>query len=208
MSGGVAFERLFFGEGPALRHGLLGERRRSGGAVSASVRAYAAMSSAAFFAVVSSIPPPPPDTGCAAPMCVPGAIAATSAAIVMMNPADAARLPDGADEDRNRRPGRDHLRDDVARRVDEAAGRAQGEDDERGMLGIGTVDRVDHVLRGNGMDDAVDFCGVDDLGLEPCPGEAGCWAANLEPRTRTAAHSTRHQKPGTRNCRPITASVY
>ena len=29
-------------------------------------------------------------------MCVPGAIAATSAAIVRMNPADAARAPDGA----------------------------------------------------------------------------------------------------------------
>jgi hypothetical protein len=39
---------------------------------------------------------PPPDTGCAAPIWVPGAIAAMSAAIVMMNPAEAARAPDGA----------------------------------------------------------------------------------------------------------------
>ena len=36
-----------------------------------------------------------PDTGCAAPMLVPGAMAATSAATVMRNPADAARAPDG-----------------------------------------------------------------------------------------------------------------
>ena len=53
------------------------------------------MSSAAFFELVSSIVAPPPDTGWAAPMWVPGAIAATSAAIVMMNPADAARPPEG-----------------------------------------------------------------------------------------------------------------
>ena len=59
------------------------------------MRAYAATSSAAFFAIVSSIFSPPPATGCAAPMCVPGAIAATSAAIVRMKPADAARAPAG-----------------------------------------------------------------------------------------------------------------
>ena len=70
------------------------------------------MSSAAFFAIVSSIFSPPPSTGWAAPMCVPGAIAATSAAIVRMKPAEAARAPDGRDEDRDRRPGRDHARDD------------------------------------------------------------------------------------------------
>ncbi len=39
---------------------------------------------------------PPPSTGWAAPMCVPGAIAAMSAAIVRMKPAEAARAPDGA----------------------------------------------------------------------------------------------------------------
>ena len=33
-------------------------------------------------------------------MCVPGAMAATSAAMVSMKPADAARAPDGRDEDR------------------------------------------------------------------------------------------------------------
>ena len=62
---------------------------------SASVRTYAAASDAAFCDVVSSIFSPEPETGCAAPACVAGAIAATSAAIRRMNPADAARAPDG-----------------------------------------------------------------------------------------------------------------
>ncbi len=47
-----------------------------------------------FFDITSSIWPIPA-TGCAAPMLVPGAIAATSAATVMMKPAEAARAPDG-----------------------------------------------------------------------------------------------------------------
>ena len=63
---------------------------------SASERTYAAVSDVAFFASVSSIFCPSPETGCAAPMCVPGAMAATSAAMVSRNPADAARDPDGA----------------------------------------------------------------------------------------------------------------
>jgi len=68
------------------------ERLVAGGA---SVRAYAATSDAAFLASVSSICWPGPDTGWAAPICVPGAIAARSAAIVRRNPADAALAPDG-----------------------------------------------------------------------------------------------------------------
>ena len=61
----------------------------------AHVLAAAATSDAIFFAIVSSSFSPLPCTGCAAPMCVPGAMAATSAAMVIRNPADAARLPDG-----------------------------------------------------------------------------------------------------------------
>ncbi len=45
--------------------------------------------------MVLSIAPPPTFTGWAAPMLVPGAIAAISAARVMRTPADAARAPDG-----------------------------------------------------------------------------------------------------------------
>ena len=61
----------------------------------ASERAYAATSEAAFSAAVSSIASPVPETGCAAPIWVPGAIAAMSAAIVMRKPAEAARAPLG-----------------------------------------------------------------------------------------------------------------
>ena len=53
------------------------------------------MSEVAFFDITSSIFSPLPVTGCAAPICVPGAIAAMSAAMVIRNPAEAARLPDG-----------------------------------------------------------------------------------------------------------------
>ena len=56
-------------------------------------------------------------------MCVPGDMAATSAAIVMRNPAEAARLPDGVTK-----------------------------------TATGTAD----VRRRDGMDDAVDFRGVDE----------------------------------------------
>ncbi len=45
--------------------------------------------------MTSSIFSPLPETGWAAPMCVPGAMAAMSAAIVIRKPADAARFPDG-----------------------------------------------------------------------------------------------------------------
>ena len=61
----------------------------------AQVRASAATSDAIFLAIVSSSFSPLPCTGCAAPMWVPGAIAATSAAMVSRNPAEAARLPEG-----------------------------------------------------------------------------------------------------------------
>ena len=45
--------------------------------------------------MTSSMLPPMPDTGWAAPMLVPGAIAATSATTVMRKPAEAARAPEG-----------------------------------------------------------------------------------------------------------------
>ena len=71
-------------------------------------------------------------------MCVPGAIAATSAAMVIRKPAEAARDPDGPDEHGDRRLRRDDRGVDVAGGVDEAAGRAQREDDQRraGRVGL------------------------------------------------------------------------
>jgi hypothetical protein len=49
-----------------------------------------------FFPSVPLMSSPPPPTGCAAPMLVPGAIAATCAASVMKTPADPAPAPLGA----------------------------------------------------------------------------------------------------------------
>ena len=96
-------ERLLFGEGAALVDGCLRERHVP--VPSGRQRAR----------VGGQVLPPPsspwsrpssgrcPSTGWAAPMWVPGAIAATSAAMVRMKPADAARAPDGSDEHRDRR---------------------------------------------------------------------------------------------------------
>ena len=61
----------------------------------AIVRMNAAASFSIFVFMISSIFSPR-RTGCAAPVFVPGAIAATSADSRMKNPADAARLPAGA----------------------------------------------------------------------------------------------------------------
>src|SRR3972149_881194 len=60
----------------------------------AMVRAKAAASFSIFFALSLSICPPPTATGCAAPMFVAGAMAATCAAMVMKTPAEG----DGADD--------------------------------------------------------------------------------------------------------------
>ena len=117
-------------------------------------------------------------------MCVPGAMAATSAAIVRMNPAEAARAPDGADEDRHRRLGGDHARDDGPRGIEQPAGRAQREHDQRRPRAIGAVERVDHVFGGDRVDDAVNDGGVDD----GAAGRPGLWRLGGQtgaPATRT-----------------------
>ncbi len=62
----------------------------------AMVRAKAAASFSIFLIISLSPVPPPTATGCAAPIFVAGAIAATCAAIVMKTPAEAARAPAGA----------------------------------------------------------------------------------------------------------------
>ena len=62
----------------------------------ARLRAKAAASFATFLDISLPISPPPAVTGCAAPMLVAGAIAATCAAMVMKTPAEAARAPVGA----------------------------------------------------------------------------------------------------------------
>ncbi len=64
-------------------------------------------------------------------MWVPGAIAATSAAMVMRNPADAARDPDGPTNTDHRRLRGEDGGVDVAGRVDQPAGRAKRDHDAR-----------------------------------------------------------------------------
>jgi hypothetical protein len=61
----------------------------------ATVRMKAAASFSTFLDMSLSMVPPPAGTGCAAPMLVAGAMAATWAAMVMKTPADPARAPVG-----------------------------------------------------------------------------------------------------------------
>ncbi len=68
----------------------------------------------------------------------------------------------GPDKDRDGRLAGEHVRDDVARGIHEAARRAEGEDDERRARAVGAVHGLDHVIGGDRMDDAVDFGRVDD----------------------------------------------
>ena len=128
---------------------------------SARDRTYAAVSDATFFAIVSSIFCPSPETGCAAPMCVPGAMAATSAAIVSTNPADAARAPDGAT---NTTTGaRDVIMRETIVRVDSRSppGVRRTKTTSVAFERVGVVDDAGQVLGGNRVDDAVQL-GDDD----------------------------------------------
>ena len=112
-------------------------------------------------AIISSTFSPLPATGWAAPMCVPGAIAATSAAIVIRKPADAAREPDGPTNtatgvfaamiavlmsrvESTRPPGVRRVMTSSAAPAASACG-----------------DRAAHVFGGDRMDDAVDLGEVD-----------------------------------------------
>ena len=90
-------------------------------------------------------------------MWVPGAMTATSAAIVMMKPADAARAAGRSDEDHDRRARRDHPRDDIARRIEQPSRRSQHDDDDVRAGGVRLVDDAGQVFGGDRMDDAVEF---------------------------------------------------
>ena len=95
-------------------------------------------------------------------MCVPGAIAATSAAIVMRNPADAARLPGG--DTKTTTGVLDSMMAVLMSRVESTSppGVRSDDDEEIGLRGIGLGDRPSDVGGRDRMDDAVDFGGVDD----------------------------------------------
>ncbi len=77
-------------------------------------------------------------------MLVPGAMAATSAATVMMKPADAA-------------PAVEHLVHDLAHRCVEAARRVEAQDQERRLGSVGLVDGLGDVGGGDGMDDTLEL---------------------------------------------------
>ncbi len=131
----------------------------------ASVRTYAATSSAAFLDITSSTGAPLPETGCAAPIWVPGAIAATSAAMVMMNPADAARAPEGPTKITTGVEAAS-IRDTMAR-VDSRSppGVRKVKTTSRRLVTIGAVHRLDHEFGGDRVDDALELGGVHKLGV-------------------------------------------
>jgi hypothetical protein len=83
---------------------------------------------------------------------VPGAIAATSAAIVSTNPAEAARAPAGPT---NTTTGAR----DVIMRVESSnpPGGRKNNDDEIGTGGVGEIDDAGEILGRDRMDDAVQF---------------------------------------------------
>ena len=75
-------------------------------------------------------------------MCVPGAIAATSAAIVMHEAGRRGACAGRADEHRDRRARRDHARHDGPGRVEQPTRRAEDEDDEVRAGRVGLIDDV------------------------------------------------------------------
>ena len=88
-------QRFLLGERLRLAHGALRDGDVASALSARCVRMNAAASFSSFVFITSSIFSPR-RTGCAAPVFVPGAIAAMSAASRMKKPADAARLPLGA----------------------------------------------------------------------------------------------------------------
>ena len=118
-------------------------------------------------------------------------------------------FPDGADEDGDRRLRCDDGGVDVARRVDEAAGRAQRDDEERRALAASAcaIARAD-VSGRDGMDDAVDLGGVDErraLASARCAARARtrrrARAPRAGPRTATHAECAHGRRPDWRACR-------
>ena len=125
-------------------------------------------------------------------MCVPGAIAATSAAMVMRNPADAARLPDGPT---NTATGVfAAMIALLMSRVESSRppGRAQREHEQRGAGGVGLLRSRERMYSATDrMDDAVDFGGVDDRRRADCGARgADRPAPDQRPLTRSTERRT------------------
>ena len=95
-------------------------------------------------------------------MCVPGAMAAMSAAMVIRNPADAARFPDGPT---NTATGVfAWMMALLMSRVESTSppGVRSVIDHERGLVGVRLRDHPADIFGGDRMDDPVDLGGVDD----------------------------------------------
>ena len=109
-----------------------------------------------FFDITSSICPPT-FTGCAAPVFVPGAIAATSAASRITNPAEAPRAPEGAT---NTATGvrLASMRSTICRIAPSSPpGVFMRITTSGAPFGVGAVDRLHDVPGAHGVDDAVEI---------------------------------------------------
>ena len=90
-------------------------------------------------------------------MWVPGAMTATSAASVMMKPADAARPPAGPTKTTTGARDVDHPRHDIARRIEQPSRRSQHDDDDVRARDVRLVNDAGQVFRRDRMDDAIEL---------------------------------------------------
>ena len=104
--------------------------------------------------MVLSVLPMPMETGWAAPMLVPGAMAATFAAMVTKTPAEAARAPSGIDIDDHRDFGVADGLDDLAHGGFQTAGGVQFNHQGLGVLALRQADALHHEFRQPGVNGA------------------------------------------------------
>ena len=96
------------------------------------------------------------------------------------------------DEDRHRRSRDDHPGHDRPRGIDQPTRCAQREDHEARPCGVRAVDHVNHVVRRDGVDDAVDDGGVD----HGCVGCVGCVGRGAGTRGGEGGNARRPNRQG------------
>ena len=129
--------------------------------VAAAALGHAARLAAMSFTIFSDMAPPiswpPAPTGWAAPMLVPGAMAAMSAARVIITPAEAARAPLGATKTDHRHGAGEDVLDDAAHGFRQPAGRVELDHHAPGAVQLGFLEAVVDELgraRADGVGDA------------------------------------------------------
>ena len=123
--------------------------------------------------LVFSSPPAPMETGWAAPMLVPGAMAATSAASVMKQPALPAHAPSGSDIHDRRDLRSVELLDNLLGGIERAA-RGVELDDQAGVVALGgDINGAGDVAGGGRADGAVDLDQADIRRSQTRRGPAG-----------------------------------